>query len=298
MPTPAGKSGEGGAGAGAGSGGERMTATSSKFVQYVFAGVCWLTALALPAQATTSPGSFSLYLPACVLLWCGFYLLVSRLLSAAPGCSRGFAGYPEWSYFVGVLHGFVLLPIILGVGVWLYFQAHTELAVMDVGNMLAFLKLPWEYGLSAHIIMQQAHCAVIGYLLKDFFLYPDGLETAYLVHHIAAILGCALSLLYPSGAGVVTLNAVQCEFASALFSFSTVRPHFLTEAVYVVAMLASNVLATSLAVWVWTEVERIPYRWRLMYAGLSVVLIFLRCSGIGLFFFGKLSTTTSKPKAA
>ena len=73
----------------------------------------------------------------------------------------------------------------------------------------------------AHLYLEQVNFAVIGFLIKDFCWR---LEWAFAFHHMFSILGCALCALFPAYAGAVSLNAAQCEFASAAFDINNILP--------------------------------------------------------------------------
>lgn len=45
------------------------------------------------------------------------------------------------------------------------------------------VELGWTSG-NAHLVVEQMVCAVAGYLLKDFVVYDDGLDSAYIAHHV------------------------------------------------------------------------------------------------------------------
>ena len=130
-------------------------------------------------------------------------------------------------------------------------------------------------------VLEQVHCAIIGYMLKDFAVYPGGLETGYVLHHIFSVVGCTLCLWFPSAMGIITFQAVQCEFASALFSAQTLYPTGMGRALYFVSMTASNVGAAWLSwlvVAVFADMAPLPHRG--LYGTLTVLLLIIRSVGL------------------
>jgi hypothetical protein len=134
---------------------------------------------------------------------------------------------------IGVLHGGVVLQVLLG----LAFLIKTQ------PDSLSFLNAAWGDTYSS-LLLEQTNACVTGYLLKDYIIfYEDGLELGYIVHHIASIIGIGMHLNFPAGAGLISLQACQCEFGSAAFSYGTMFPSKISKTAYLVLMLASNSFA-------------------------------------------------------
>ena len=203
------------------------------------------------------------------------------------------AGYPLWSFFGSILHGLVVLPIILTFA-W---RAHMLAGGHAMSNSLAastFLRAPWAKG-SFTTMLEHSHCAVIGFLLKDYSsLYPIGLESGYVVHHLASVLGCSMCLMMPMGAGLTALNAIQAEVASAIYSASLLWPNALTVLAYRLLMTASNLFVCYLSYEVW--LYPIALGWRLPYAIMAVLLVALRQVALVLTLFAEPEKPKKKGK--
>ena len=89
-----------------------------------------------------------------------------------------------------------------------------------------------------------------------------------------------MCLLFPGLVGVVTVQAVQCEAASAIFSMSCVFPSVFSRGLYFVSMLGSTVLAVYLTriVWAYEAVPLVPFR--ATYVGLAVLIVLIRVIGL------------------
>jgi hypothetical protein len=193
-------------------------------------------------------------------------------------------GFPGWSYFASIVHGMLVLPLLLGLA------ANVRVEALDVD---AFLRGPAPE--AARRFLQHAHCCIIGYLLKDYTsLYPNGLESGYVLHHLVSIAGCALCLLMPMGLGLTTFNGIQCEFASALYSLRLALPSKFTKTLYYVGMCMSNILGAVLAY----ELFSYPLAasWRVTYAVLAAVLIALRTGGLVLDVLAEIRASGNAEK--
>ena len=284
---------------------EGFTSTPSPVVQSTVSLLCWSMALVGTFLAPREPGGggggsdaldnsfrarFLLpLLPASVLLWTFIYVALCNCLkkNCRPASLKSVGGYPGWSYMVGVCHGLVFLPVMFALAV----AAHLYESGVSLDEFASFgLEASpfWQAGwgsatMASQHLLEQVHCAVIGYMLKDFAVYPGGLETGYILHHIFAVLGCTLCLWFPSAVGVITFQAAQCEFASALFSAQTLYPTRLGKVLYFTSMPGSNVLAAWLSwlvVVTWASHAAFPQR--ALYGALTVFLLIIRSVGVVL----------------
>lgn len=232
-------------------------------------------------RLTAFPGLVgALRLPVSVAGWFIFYRCVCKLLQKYGGdkANKNYAGYPGWSYFCGMVHGLGSLSTLWALASRAYL-AENGLSLSEL-DVMEFLNAPWApvAAGSSSMYLEQIHCAVIGYLLKDYAV-DAGLETAYIVHHLASVIGCTMCLHFPQGAALVTLNAYQSEFTSALFSFSTVNPSLATKLMYFLTMGPSNFGAAVLAYIVHGyRMPLLPFR--ATYSGLAVLLVTLRTAGL------------------
>ena len=234
---------------------ERLTAVGS-----------WVIGI---AAACTAP-HFSDRLPFCIFAWFVFYMILAKSLKKWGGKSAQmkFDGYPAWSYDTGVVHGVVVLPSI--------FLGAIYISGFPGWNNETFYMEAWNDTLT-HFVMQQVHCCIIGYLLKDYVLY-DGLETAFLVHHFASIGVCALSLHFPLAACLLSLQGAHAEFGSAFFSFQKAHPSYYSRIAYLLFMPVDNAFGAWIAYIVY--LENIPaWPWKAIYVPLCAVIIVLRQGG-------------------
>lgn len=147
-----------------------------------------------------------------------------------PRMGNMFAGYPAWTYWCSYVHCFLLLPI---AAMWLLVD-HPPLS--DLGLH--------EYGPPEQPHSRAtttAYVLIMGYLLRDFHAYPEGLELAYVAHHVFTVFGCLVCMYFPLLAGMVGIFGVQAEVASGTYNVQTMWPNKWTRLLYVAAMGASQV---------------------------------------------------------
>lgn len=172
---------------------ETSTQTLTSSVSLAVAAASWLVSLG-SAGVARGPAT-----AASVALWCAFHVVAARLYKGLQG-DRMIGGYPGWSWATSLLHGGVALPMLFALCMWLL--------PPDRRDFTAFLSSRWDTG--AHMQpLEQAHAAILGYMLKDYGLSSSSVEVGYAIHHTIAILGCALCLLMPGAAGLTSLNGIQ-----------------------------------------------------------------------------------------
>ena len=280
---------------------EGFTSTPSPVVQSSVSLLCWSMALVGTFLAPRESGGdldnsfrarFLLpLLPLSVISWTIIYVALCNCLkkNCRPASLKSVGGYPGWSYMAGVCHGLVFLPLMLSLAITAHlYESGVSLDKFASVGLLHAGSPFWQGGwgtatMASHHLLEQVHCAVIGYMLKDFAVYPGGLETGYILHHIFTVVGCTLCLWFPSAVGVITFQAVQCEFASALFSAQSLYPTLLGKVLYFITMPGSNVLAAWLS-WIvvvsWANLATFPER--ALYGALTVFLLIIRSVGVVL----------------
>ncbi|EOD36810.1 hypothetical protein EMIHUDRAFT_201047 [Emiliania huxleyi CCMP1516] len=169
--------------------------------------------------------------------------------------SRTIADYPGWSWLASLWHGLLAMPILVSATVLLL---PTTTAGVDGFLREGWERMPWP--------LEHVHYAIFGYMLKDFVLYPAGIELGYLVHHLITIAGCTLCLHLPAGAALTTLNGAQAEVSSSLFSVRHVWPSPPTRLLYYLSMSASNALGALLALRL-ADIDTLPRSLTTAYAG-------------------------------
>jgi hypothetical protein len=205
------------------------------------------------------------HLAGCVVGWTLFYWGLSRALALSGAwAARVSVGFANWSWLVGVLHGWLFMPLALLGGA----------RALGAPTTLGFLDAAWA---GAPAALGQVHCCCLGYLLKDYLLYADGLDAGYLLHHFLSITGCALCLAMPAGAGWSSLNAVQVEAASAAYSATCLAAHPVLHGAYLLGMPASNAYGLYITARVWRL--GLPRGYRAGYAALAVLIVLVRCGG-------------------
>ena len=282
---------------------ESFSSFPSPVIQTTTSLFCWSTALVGTFSAPRDDASLSTngvsfrerfflpLLPCSIIIWTLIYIMMCNTIKrdCRPTSLKSIAGYPGWSYMVGVCHGLIFLPCMFALSVIAHIyetggSSESFLATSLVSDVSTFWHGSWGSAtLASHHLLEQIHCAVIGYMLKDFVVYPGGLETGYILHHIFAVVGCTLCLWFPSVAGIITFQAMQCEFASALFSVHTLYPTRFGQLTYFLTMPASNIGAAWLAWYVcyeWIELASLPYR--ILYGVLTVLLLLIRSIGVVL----------------
>ena len=192
-------------------------------------------------------------------------------------------GYERWAYEAGIVHQGVVVPL-LGVAAAAIAFERRGVSWASWADGAAWVQV-LEEGATAgtNWAASGVHCAILGYMLKDYVVYDSGLESVFVLHHLATILGCSLCLVVPAGFGLVTLNAVVAEFGSVFYNIKTLYPlRTFNHAVYLFTMGASNVLAVYIGQWFLRlpEMAGGDKAWvRYSYGALLVLLIIIRCGG-------------------
>jgi hypothetical protein len=223
------------------------------------------------------------FLPCCIIVWTICYIMICGSVKKCWGKERAMekvAGYPGWSWMVGLFHGGLILPCLMLMSILAHCSESGEVFMEGQWFTTLFMQGTWGTAESlSRILLEQVHCAVIGYMLKDFCgLYgKDGLEMGFVLHHIGGIAGCSMCLHFPSLVGLVAFNAVQCEFASAWYNLSVLYESTILNAIYVVLMGASNIATVPIGGWVFHGPIEDMYRYG--YVVLTVLIVFLRCGG-------------------
>lgn len=157
-------------------------------------------ALAASATAAAMGAAYATRGPlaaASVAGWFALHVTIAKMYESACG-SRTIADYPGWSWLASLWHGLLAMPILVSATVLLL---PTTTAGVDGFLREGWERMPWP--------LEHVHYAIFGYMLKDFVLYPAGIELGYLVHHLITIAGCTLCLHLPAGAALTTLNGAQ-----------------------------------------------------------------------------------------
>jgi hypothetical protein len=240
----------------------------SPTMQLISTTLCWVMSVGAPLFMRAQ---FDVWLPSSVCVWTLLWLGMAHLLRRSPRFSGLVSGFPIWSWMQSILAGGVILPSLL-LAAW----SSKNGAGQD--ELEGFLLSTWREA-PYQIYLEQVHAVLLGYFLKDFWLfYSEGLESGYALHHILSVAGCSMCLCMPGSAGLTSLQAVQVEFASALMSCSRLRPSLPTRVLYACTMSASNAFVGFLTV----VVCRLPIPWgyRATYTILAVLIVILRCAGV------------------
>ena len=174
--------------------------------------------------------------------------------------------YPLCAYHASLFHGLVVCPLI------------TTLIFLDTINRTfdQVLEMTWQD--KPKVFMEQAFAAIQGYMLKDGSDVYAPFELGYVLHHIVTIFGCAVCFCLPMGAGLATFNGLQCEIASALFSYRLVYPTIFSRVVYYLSMTTSNILGLYLAFVLGGY--PISFKLRFAYIAAAVMLVTLRSAAV------------------
>jgi len=205
-----------------------------------------------------------------------YVLLVTSLeLAAAHVASRSlstqiFKELPLWSWFLSVLHQFVIFPVILCI------------CLLSTGSDLSsWLSAPWD----APSLTQPPNERFLAYLglsyfCKDMFgprISLIVLDTPYTVHHIAAIASVLYSFFLPSGGNTLLLMSIVFEFGSGCAAACHMRPKsYSRRAVFLWGMTASNVLALLLTARFFLKELEIPVMVRGSYVAVCVCFALIR----------------------
>jgi len=245
--------------------------------------------LGLPDLGILGSGSFrerfgaTIFLPLSIITWTILYVCLGR--NTWRCCDNKKAkvmidGFPGWTYQRSLFHGGLFLPILLILAVFAY--CNESGTTIDSGLWVVNFMIDGTYGTAENlssILIEQVNCCVIGYLLCDFCgTLPNGMDWAFLLHHLCAIAGCSMCLRFPSLIGLIALNTVQCEFASCIYSYGMLYPgSSIIRSIYYVVMACSNVSAGIIGYIVYAS--DVGNFWKYMYVGLCVLLVALRCGG-------------------
>jgi hypothetical protein len=186
-------------------------------------------------------------------------------------------GYPLWSYILGMFSGGVAMPLLSAAA---YLAASdTEASSLAIRTWTRHDVDFWGSAPASHMVLEQIHCAIIGYLLKDA-VYSKGLSVPFILHHVASVGGCMMCLVFPTGATYVSLNAAQCEFASAFYNATIMMPgSHVWRLAYWLVMLGSNSFAMYLSYVQFAVLHNIHIAWRITYISLASLIVLLRCGG-------------------
>lgn len=242
-----------------------ITLIPSRGYQRTFGLTSWAIALAMT-------GAVRLGLAASVCCWALFHYNMSKLFRAAFGETKNAFGYFAWAPLTSMVNGLLVQPLLLA----LSFRGHLGGEAISWQALDSFLRLPWD-GVATWPL-EQAMCCICGYVLREWALYPDGLEVPYLIHHLVACVGCSHHLFVPVGAGLVCFNAIQCEATSALFSMYEQFPSTRTAVLYRCSMSASGLVGFYFTAVFWSFPA--PLACRLMYLVLAVALVAIRTGGL------------------
>merc|ERR1712159_461305 len=99
------------------------------------------------------------------------------------------------------------------------------------------------------------------------------MEIGFVVHHVLAIFGTAMSLFLPLGGGSAAFNACQAEVGSFLYNVDVIFPQSWTmHCVYLVGMLISNVVALYIMQNIWFKTPAMQNYWKIMYGIMCILL--------------------------
>jgi hypothetical protein len=189
----------------------------SPTMQLISTTLCWVMSVGAPLFMRAQ---FDVWLPSSVCVWTLLWLGMAHLLRRSPRFSGLVSGFPIWSWMQSILAGGVILPSLL-LAAW----SSKNGAGQD--ELEGFLLSTWREA-PYQIYLEQVHAVLLGYFLKDFWLfYSEGLESGYALHHILSVAGCSMCLCMPGSAGLTSLQAVQVEFVGVdvLLSIATFTPH-------------------------------------------------------------------------
>ena len=218
-----------------------------------------------------------LFLPACIFGYCCFYVVSHEIIERVVGkeaASEMYGSYPAASYYLSLLHCFGTITFLWVIAALVGPRPET-LGLSSLTDS-QFMLDGWNHETSSHSYMQQVHCAIISYLVKDFYLY-DSQQNVFVLHHILSIAGSTMCLSFPALAGLITFNAAQAEFASGLYNFVVLYPTSIALYSYLVVMGISNVLIAHLTLAL--GFSEIHWPWRGTYCGLASVIFAIRCAG-------------------
>ena len=237
-----------------------------------------------------------------VVFWHSLYVGVCRVLQQRDddAAVRGreaywgalLEGYPRWSYLVALLNGGAVMPAML----WCAARATTGSGSLLGGvDEVGFLLPPPQPGSTASFFIAQGNAALCAGMLKDFVVYPQGLELHFAAHHFATVLGNIVCLALPTGVGLAAVNSVVAELGSQCYnvdvlvagssggggksggSFSPGAKR-VAKAAHVLGMTISNGVIVWLALRLWA-LNNTPIWLRGTYAVLCTFIVLMRVVG-------------------
>lgn len=236
-------------------------------------------------SAPALPRAMHLDLAASIVAWTAFHFKVSKTFGRLYGNGLNSRGFAAWTYYTSFVNGLLVQPFLL-----LHAARAYALSGEPDRSIEGFLRQPWLDGRgevrACTAPLEQVLCCIMGYVLREYSsLHPDGLQLPYNVHHLICVVGCSHHLVTPGGVGLMALNAVQCETASALYSLRCHRPNLLTSLVYRLSMLGSCALGLRLCA-TYLEYTELPLTLRLIYAALVAALFLLRFGALLIDLWG------------
>ena len=123
-------------------------------------------------------------------------------------------------------------------------------------------------------------------------MFPDGLESAYLLHHMASIIGNSVCLSFPTGAAYVALNGSMAEFGSVFLNVKELIPCTTTKVIYFIMMAFSNLSCTYFSYQICFNLG-VPEPWRGVYLFLAILILLIRWGGYAIYIAELFSSNKS-----
>ena len=170
------------------------------------------------------------------------------------------------------LHGVVFLSAL-----------HAAAAIGGFYSDGSLMWAPWPSRVGVvHLALRHIHYAVIAYLLKDFVILESHLDWGFIIHHFGSVIGCCFCLTFPAYSGLITINVVQCEFASGIYSTSHLLPTWRVLRYFHWMLMSTSNLCVAYIAWLVYGAEALANWQKQGFVLLSVLLGILRCGNVVL----------------
>lgn len=183
------------------------------------------------------------------------------------------SGCPMAANACGIVHQLGLCSVI---PICLLLIAHFTCGLHDwwVGD--------WDEGpFTLRFLARHVFYATFGLEFKD--LWHDGMNAAFLVHHMFAFAGLLVCLFFDAGVGIVILNGASAEFGSGFYNLIFLLPgNSVVFFLYVIIMTLSNGFAIFALVELLDLSDAVALGFRITYAILCIGLVALRMAGVCL----------------
>mmetsp|Transcript_8399 Transcript_8399/g.11306 ORF Transcript_8399/g.11306 Transcript_8399/m.11306 type:complete len:311 (-) Transcript_8399:31-963(-) len=245
---------------------ERKRKRNKKMAEKVSPVLFW----AIVTLSLLAPFTVSLFALVSSVGWCVVYYLLGLSLRHYD---REIDGYPLYSYISSMVHqGLTLIVLAL----ILFFTKN----LFTPENFHPWIKERWIEEEDFWEI--QIFCSIVGAMMKDYWLFGRENPLPFLLHHLFTFWGCSLSLHFPVGKGLLTLNGIQAESFSVFYNLKMVFPSIrLSTYAHLILMPISNALALWISYTVYSmdwhkDVE--PWMTN-TYVTLGCLIVVLRCAG-------------------